>query len=161
MAQITQSRAHETWTQRPGGQRKSWKVTACLGVLQKTSLLIEFQCCKTWLTIHSPKSALSWNKSLKLWQMSQWMTKPSKWPVRPANTQISLGICPVWSELWSAKTLIILGSCPGWSESLLGTHFIVLALSCCGSNDQRRIAKHNVSLQIAFSGLLGTFNLQT
>ena len=26
------------------------------------------------------------------------MTKPTKWPVRPAKTQISLGICPVWSE---------------------------------------------------------------
>ena len=26
------------------------------------------------------------------------MTKPTMWHVRPANTQISLGICPVWSE---------------------------------------------------------------
>ena len=26
------------------------------------------------------------------------MTKPTKWHVRPAKTQISLGICPVWSE---------------------------------------------------------------
>ena len=26
------------------------------------------------------------------------MTKPIKWHVRPAKTQISLGICPVWSE---------------------------------------------------------------
>ena len=26
------------------------------------------------------------------------MTKPTKWPVRPANTQISLGIRPLWSE---------------------------------------------------------------
>ena len=26
------------------------------------------------------------------------MTKPTKWHVHPANTQISLGICPVWSE---------------------------------------------------------------
>ena len=26
------------------------------------------------------------------------MTKPTKWYVRPAKTQISLGICPVWSE---------------------------------------------------------------
>ena len=29
--------------------------------------------------------------------MSRSMTKPTKWPVRPAKTQISLGICPVWS----------------------------------------------------------------
>ena len=55
--------------------------------------------------------------------------------VRPAKTQISLGIRPVWSESslsawrnlgslatsWAqAKTLIILGGCPGWSESSLG-----------------------------------------
>ena len=26
------------------------------------------------------------------------MTKPTKWHVRPARAQISLGICPVWSE---------------------------------------------------------------
>ena len=26
------------------------------------------------------------------------MTKPTKWSVHPAKTQISLGICPVWSE---------------------------------------------------------------
>ena len=34
----------------------------------------------------------------KLWCMSRLMTKPTKWPVRPAKTQISLGIRPVWSE---------------------------------------------------------------
>ena len=28
------------------------------------------------------------------------MTKPKKWHVRPVKTQISLGICPVWSESW-------------------------------------------------------------
>ena len=36
------------------------------------------------------------------------MTKPTKWHVRPAMAQISLGICPVWSESslcarWVAK----------------------------------------------------------
>ena len=36
------------------------------------------------------------------------MTKPTMWHVRPAKTQISLGICPVWSESspcakWVAK----------------------------------------------------------
>ena len=44
------------------------------------------------------------------------MTKPTKWPVRPARTQISLGIRP------------------DWSESLLGAQVILLVLSCCGSN---------------------------
>ena len=55
--------------------------------------------------------------------------------VRPAKTQISLDIRPVWSESslsawrklvslathWAqSKTLIRLGGCPGWSESSLG-----------------------------------------
>ena len=31
-------------------------------------------------------------------QVSRIMTKPAKWHVRPAKTQISLGIHPVWSE---------------------------------------------------------------
>ena len=31
-------------------------------------------------------------------KMSHLMTKPKKWHVRQAKTQISLGICPVWSE---------------------------------------------------------------
>ena len=30
--------------------------------------------------------------------LSRLMTKPIKWHVRSAKTQISLGICPVWSE---------------------------------------------------------------
>ena len=41
-------------------------------------------------------------------KMSCLMTKPTTWSVHPANAQISLGICPVWSEsllytLWVAK----------------------------------------------------------
>ena len=35
---------------------------------------------------------------LKETLFSHIMTKPTKWHVRPAKTQISLGICPVWSE---------------------------------------------------------------
>ena len=31
-------------------------------------------------------------------KLSRLMTKPTKWHVRPAKTQISLGIRPVWSE---------------------------------------------------------------
>ena len=45
--------------------------------------------------------------------MSRLMTKPIKWHVHPAKTQISLGICPVWSEFslwaqWVAKDLSFL-----------------------------------------------------
>ena len=41
-------------------------------------------------------------------EMNRLMTKPTKWHVRPAKTQISLGIRPVWSESslciqWVAK----------------------------------------------------------
>ena len=49
-----------------------------------------------------------WNRNI----MSRLMTKPTKWYVRPAKTQISLSIRPVWSEsslsawrkLWSIAT---------------------------------------------------------
>ena len=79
---------------------------------------------------------------------SRLMTKPTKWHVRPAKTQINLGIRPVWSEAslsawrkhgsgathWAqAKTLIRLGGCPGWSESSLGAYVILLVLSWGGS----------------------------
>ena len=84
------------------------------------------------------------------------MTKPTKWHVRPAKTQISLGIRPVESEFavcsksdqsslcaqWvakepsffhffmeTAKALIRLGRCPGSSESSLGAHASLLVLS--------------------------------
>ena len=53
--------------------------------------------------------------------------KTNKMTVRPANTQISLGIRQVWSEfaLCIAKGPSFLhGGCPGWSESSLGAHAI-------------------------------------
>ena len=71
----------------------------------------------------------------------------TKWHVRPAKTQISLGIRPVWSVFavrmkkalalsypMSAQwRLIRLGGCLGWSESSLGAHAILLLLSWGGS----------------------------
>ena len=60
--------------------------------------------------------------------MSRLVTKPTKWHVRPAKTQISLGICqsdqslrcpreeswdPYLSIERTAKTLIRLDECPG------------------------------------------------
>ena len=50
--------------------------------------------------------------------------KTNRMTVCPAKTQISLGICPVWSEsllctVWVAKDR--LGGCPGWSEYSLCT----------------------------------------
>ena len=45
--------------------------------------------------------------------ISRLLTKPTKWSVRPAKTQVSLGIRPVWSESslctqWVAKDLSFL-----------------------------------------------------
>ena len=34
---------------------------------------------------------------VSIWKLTHGMTKPTKWAVRPAKTQINLGIRPVWS----------------------------------------------------------------
>ena len=72
------------------------------------------------------------------------MTKPTKWHVRPAKTQISMGIHPVWSE-FSLSAWRKLGSlatrwtCSEDSDQTrqmprLGAHAISLVLSWGGSN---------------------------
>ena len=74
---------------------------------------------------------------LNVENMSCSMTNPTKWHVGPAKTQISLGICPIWSHSSlsacrslpierTTKTLIRLGGCPGLSESSLRAHVILL-----------------------------------
>ena len=77
--------------------------------------------------------------------MNRLMTKPTNRYVRPAKTQLSLGIRPIWSEsllcalrtqgffMRTVRTLIRLDGCPGWSESSLGAHAILLVLSWGGS----------------------------
>ena len=66
--------------------------------------------------------------------------KTNRMTVHPAKTQISLGICPVWSES-SLCTLRIAkdpsffhADSPGWSESSLSTYTILLVLSWGGSH---------------------------
>ena len=49
----------------------------------------------TMYSVYTPKSPFY---ILRGHHMSQSTTKPTKLPVRPAKTQISLGIYPVWSE---------------------------------------------------------------
>ena len=65
------------------------------------------------------------------------MTKPTKWHVCPAKTQISLGICPVWSES-SLSAWRKLGSfATHWvhsEDSHQTGHAILLVLSWGGSN---------------------------
>ena len=78
-----------------------------------------------------------------------WFLMMTKWHVRPAKTQISLGICPVWSEsslsAWRKLGSLVThwaqsedsdqtGGKPSWSESSLGAHAILLVLSWGGSN---------------------------
>ena len=99
--------------------------------------------------INIKTSAFSGSKecdNLLTLNMSHHRTRTTKWYVCQAKTQISLGICPVWSKsllstCWNigslathwaqAKALIRLGGCPGWSACLLGAQVILLVLSCC------------------------------
>ena len=66
--------------------------------------------------------------------------KTNKMTVRPAKTQMSLGIRPIWSVFsvrsmgsygpkpssCEQRRLIRLGGCPGWSESSLAAQIILL-----------------------------------
>ena len=68
-------------------------------------------------------------------------TKPTNWPVRPAKTQISLGIRPVWPEpslcaQWVAKDPRFLhaGSEVSYqTRRMPGAHVILQVLYCWGS----------------------------
>ena len=74
-------------------------------------------------------------------EMSRLVTTPTKGHVRPAKTQVSLVIRPVWSEsslsAWRKLGSLAthwaqsedsdqLGGCLGWSESSLGAHVSML-----------------------------------
>ena len=61
--------------------------------------------------------------------MSRRMTKQSKWPVRPAKTQISLGIPQSDQNLCYAHEEAL------GPESVLTVQVILLVFSCGGSND--------------------------
>ena len=53
---------------------------------------------RTALRGHHKKMSWRTHSDKQMHHMSQCVTKPTKWHVHPAKTQISLGICPVWSE---------------------------------------------------------------
>ena len=113
--------------------------------------MIDNDCTFRWFAFPCLTN-ISNNKTLQ-WHLGRLMTKPRKWHVRPAKTQISLCMRPVWSESsvcaqWVAEDPILLhadsedsdqtgrirlGGCPGWFESLLGAHAILLVLSWGGS----------------------------
>ena len=79
--------------------------------------------------------------------LSRLMTKPTNWHVRPAKTQISLGIRPIWSESslctpWIAKDQIFLRAVredsdqTGWMPRLIWVfaghtcHFVSFVMTC-------------------------------
>ena len=72
-----------------------------------TKALIRLHGCAVWsaplLFAYDIKHIFSWPGSNKSWGsimeiLNRLMTKPTKWPVRPAKTQINLGIHLVWWE---------------------------------------------------------------
>ena len=53
---------------------------------------------RIWHKTHFLMAWLNFYSQYRDLLMSRLMTKPTKWPAWPAKTQISLGICQVWSE---------------------------------------------------------------
>ena len=53
----------------------------------------------------------------KIGNLSRLVTKPTKWHVRPAKTQISLGIRPVWSEPSQSAWRKLGSSAIHWAQS--------------------------------------------
>ena len=106
----------------------------------------------------------------KNFDLSHSTTKPTKWSVRPAKTQISLRICPVWSVFavhsmgsWGPKV----SSCGQqrlWSDwehaqadpSLCWAHITLLVLLCAG---HLPAAWHNMKclLTIIFLPVFNTY----
>ena len=91
--------------------------------------------------------------------------------MRPAKTQISLGIRPVWSESslcnqWVAKGPSFLhadsedSGCPGWSESSLGPHAILLVLSWGGSYAHSILCVSDVFCVSAFKTTCLAFTIE-
>ena len=91
-------------------------------------------------------------------------TKPTKWSVRPAKTQISLDICPVWSgsslcAQWVAKDPSFLhadskdsdqtGQMPRLIRVFAGHTCHFVGLSCCGSISPSSVS---VNLQLNSTG---------
>ena len=74
------------------GARPQWWVAEWFRARERKASLASWSTSRIALfTIQ--RQGLHWSQ-----YFSHLMAKPTKWPVRPAKTQISLGICPVWSE---------------------------------------------------------------
>ena len=127
--------------------------------------------CLSWVYTFENSSNLSWCTTVvcshchKLsttvkqirWVFESWHDKTNKMCGQPAKTQISLGICPVWSRVFAVHVkkarvlsyplsaqlrLIRLGRCPGWWVFTVRT-VTLLVLSRHGSfDDSLRIIFH-------------------
>ena len=81
-----------------------WHCVHLVGKRKLVSLLLVNGLCNAsmvrllFLLVSLVGSVLWWWFFLDILYMSQHMTKPTKWLVRPAKTQIRLGIRPVWPE---------------------------------------------------------------
>ena len=76
---------------------------------------LSFQFSVTNLSFSSDSTIVRSSDSSSYY-MSCLMTKPTKWSVRPTKTQISLGICPVWSESSLSKWRNIGPSATHWAH---------------------------------------------
>ena len=68
----------------------------CCSHMAYTDLVMK--CIMQLFSIKTPMESPASAKVISHAILSRLMTKPLKWHVRPAKTQISLGIRPVWSE---------------------------------------------------------------
>ena len=95
--------------------------------------------------------------------MSHLITKPTKWHVRPAKTQITLGIRPVWSKysLSARRKLRVLASHWAYSEDsdqtgsmprliwvFTGRTVILFVLSWGGSYDVDTTRTHHIKKSV-------------
>ena len=101
-----------------------WTSSTKAYVFASCKMIVSVHCC---VVFESPAMHLS-----------RLMSESIKWHMRPAKTQISLGIRPVWSEAslaaWRKLGSLAthwahsedsdqtgrMGGCPGWSDSSLG-----------------------------------------
>ena len=80
-------------------QRMKLSALCTISILHIFSPRLRSNLWLAWGTCHKVLLSICFCAFMSLVnQMSRLTTKPTKWHVRPAKTQISLGIHPVWSE---------------------------------------------------------------
>ena len=124
------------WWQSVGKEMSSWISTNAVLLYAILTVCIPFPFCVRGRMY--PFLIIAFSSTVQTFRlMSRDMTKPTKMNVRP---EISLSICPVWSEP-SLSTWRNLGSlATQWAHRedsdlcWAHTHFVGLVMSCLGSN---------------------------